>query len=485
MNGKTKLLYWIAGVFLLIDLCLAFAQYYDNTMDGDLVVLALPADYASEIFSNPTGWKSVVSGQPMGGIGRFTAQTTLHLFYHHVPLWLQHFVSPINSIYLATAIFYLLCHILFLYIIARLVTGQKRLFARQNILLYALTTPLVAFYAFYEVQAIIDHAPTYTFYYIWPILILLLILLPILEVLIYNQYSGISLLKLILFIPIALLMSQGGPLAPVLGIMWGGMMVLGIFYKFIWQANFNYISTIQKRRAVFYPLFLLFVLILSSLWAYYLKKYNPEFITNDVEVSLVNRFGLLFKGIVWLMTQRLGFILLLFGVFINWVILKNTDREYLIKYKLFFTLLALFSVIYILLLPFGGFRSYRPLIIRYDTLIPVTICLIFVFVHSSWHLFNKLKDKNWRIYAGFISLILIINFIGDFGIKARNQFEKSALIQISESKVDTLHLPNTGNILSWEPVTNPYNSKMINEMLKVWKITNRDIIFLQDQQATK
>ena len=59
MNGKTKLLYWIAGVFLLIDLCLAFAQYYDNTMDGDLVVLALPADYASEIFSNPTGWKSV------------------------------------------------------------------------------------------------------------------------------------------------------------------------------------------------------------------------------------------------------------------------------------------------------------------------------------------------------------------------------------------------------------------------------------------
>ena len=85
----------------------------------------------------------------------------------------------------------------------------------------------------------------------------------------------------------------------------------------------------------------------------------------------------------------------------------------------------------------------------------------------------------------YLERILIINFIGDFGIKARNQFEKSALIQISESKVDTLHLPNTGNILSWEPVTNPYNSKMINEMLKVWKITNRDIIFLQDQQATK
>jgi hypothetical protein len=46
--------------------------------------------------------------------------------------------------------------------------------------------------------------------------------------------------------------------------------------------------------------------------------------------------------------------------------------------------IGIFTFMYIMLLPFGGYRPYRPRIIRYDTFMPVTIALIYYFGASTY-----------------------------------------------------------------------------------------------------
>lgn len=45
-----------------------------------------------------------------------------------------------------------------------------------------------------------------------------------------------------------------------------------------------------------------------------------------------------------------------------------------------FKWIGVFSLFYILLLPLGGYRDYRPNVLRHDTILPITLSLIFVLV---------------------------------------------------------------------------------------------------------
>lgn len=446
-------------------------------MDGDMVILALPADYAGEVFKDPLAINAIKSGQPMGAAGRYTAQRTLNIFYHHVPQWLQAIVSPIDSIYLATGLFYLLCHVLFIYFMARLITGIKNPINKNNLIIYAITSPLLAFYGYQEVQGLIDHAPTYTFYYIWPTLIILFIFLPMIRILLYPDAKGFNFIGFLCALIVGIFISQGGPLAPVVIIMWGGIILLALIYNIKFLNNFQ--SVTDRRSKFIYPVTILIVMLICSLYANYISKYNPEFITNDALVPLAQRFGLLFKGLAWILTKRLGFSLLLISTSINFIILNKIAIGYWKQFKFFISALLLFSIIYIMLLPFGGYREYRPLIIRYDTLIPVTICLFVAFIHSSWYLLNNLQGVNRKIYTGFITLIIGINAIADVGIKRSEQCEKETLQLIAASSADTIWINNQCNIIAWRPLTNPYDANLISKMLQVWNITDRDKLFLQ------
>lgn len=473
----TKLMMWLLAAFVVVDLGQAFLQYYHSPMDGDMVILALPAEYAGEIFSNPTGLKAVLTGEPMGAVGRFTAQYSLHLFYHHVPSWLQAFVSPIDSIYLATALFSLLCHILFLYLMGRMVTRRRNPLARENILVYAITTPLLAFYQYYIVQGLIDRSPTYTFYYIWPILIIMAVLIPIVHTIFYDEEKGFGWLGFILSLIVVIVWSQGGPLIPPLAIIWGLMLLGAMGYKYIYLRKFSGLNLQQKSHKVYFPAIILIIMILASGWAYFLKKYNPEFISNDALAPLADRFKLLLKGLWIILTIEKGFSLLLLVTGINLIIAHKLVPQYWHRFKYFFFALAIFSLVYLAMLPFGGYRSYRPYIVRYDTLIPVTICLITVFLHTTYTVLNTLASVRLSLFTGMIGILLLFNIYGDLGIQHLETCEKNALKEISASTSDTIFLNSNCNILSWEPITSPYTSHMINDMLRVWNITDRDKLF--------
>jgi len=89
-------------------------------------------------------------------------------------------------------------------------------------------------------------------------------------------------------------------------------------------------------------------------------------------------------GIYYLLTQKLGFPILLLILAINSLIIRykiNTPEGKTIL-KLF-KWIGLFALIYILFLPFGGYRDYRPNILRYDTILPITISLVFIFAKTT------------------------------------------------------------------------------------------------------
>lgn len=119
------------------------------------------------------------------------------------------------------------------------------------------------------------------------------------------------------------------------------------------------------------------------------------------------------------------------------------------------------------------YRFYSPNIIRYDTIIPVTVSLIYLLGLSSVLPAKFLKPK--RIIFSLYLLILTI-FAGSYSLKDihvyySNKCEKEALTVISKSSKKIIPLECTCNILSWNPVTNYHKSSLNAKLLVVLGIT--------------
>ena len=89
--------------------------------------------------------------------------------------------------------------------------------------------------------------------------------------------------------------------------------------------------------------------------------------------------------------------------------------------------MLIFAAIYIVLLPLGGYREYRPNIVRRDTLMPVILCLIFFYGRSSFYLLNHLVPKYKRKYLILIVIFSLVFTIADEPIFKHNACEKTGI----------------------------------------------------------
>lgn len=112
-------------------------------------------------------------------------------------------------------------------------------------------------------------------------------------------------------------------------------------------------------------------------------------------ITLGERYAMLPKGFMnMFVSGNGGFGLLFVLTTANYPIIRHiSDIEGKPMLSLFHWIL-LFSAIYIILLPFGGYRPYRPLIIRYDSALPVSCLFIFYYVHSSVFLLKKTQCRS-------------------------------------------------------------------------------------------
>jgi hypothetical protein len=138
------------------------------------------------------------------------------------------------------------------------------------------------------------------------------------------------------------------------------------------------------------------------------------------------------------------------------------------------------SAIFILLLPLGGYRAYRPSILRYDITIPLTVYLIVVIEAGIILLLLKLKSKSRNIFILIVAAILILFWSKNFPIQNSRKEQQEMLTILSMAKTDSVVcLPYSSYLFSWEKIDIPEKSYYVRQMLYDWGITSRQVVFYQ------
>lgn len=347
-------------VLLSIDWAYSLHQYYTTPIDGDLPGAIVPADDVLPILDSPLGFKTLFDGEQYPNPNKYFAHSICHLWFNNVPLFLQHFVSPIDSLYLACAIGKLLMHILLIIIIIIVITGSYRIWSFKSITLALLITTLFQSHGYQAYIGIIDIATTYSFFYALPTIVLLISLLPLLLEVLHNKKipHRVTILWLV-WIPLCTL---SGPLNPG----------VALIICFIWFV----IAIIKKQKLTFNQKVLLTALSIFSLYSLFLGSYNS--INGDHVKPIIQRYIDLPKGLFYILTGKLAWSILITSLITNTILVKHTNATLFKQLKQRWIIILTFSTLYLLLLPLGGYRDYRPYIIRYDTFIPITITMIYI-----------------------------------------------------------------------------------------------------------
>jgi hypothetical protein len=446
-------------------------QHYNSGLDGDMAGGIVPEYNVSKVLKDPLGLNVLINDSSYANPNRYFAHYVFYKYYRVVPLFLQNFTSPINSVYIANAIIKTLIQLCYIILLAKFCNPTISIFNKKNLLSMAIITPLFQTNGYRSYIGIIDPSPTYTFFYALPLLIFLIFVFIIYYKIIKN--CKLTLFQICILIILLFYIPLSGPLLP------GIQLVLSIvtigFLLFNKQA-YNYYKNILNL-SLKYQLNLIFILInLLCIYSLYIGQNNVIFTSN--QISIIERYLKLPIGLYNIITQKLSYSLLIGNILISYLFLSNNK---ILKQKLTLLLISIlsFSVIYILLLPLGGYKDYRPYIIRYDTFMPISILIFIGYLFSSLNVISIDDLSKKQIY---VSILLCISFIfinSDKIYFNKNQCEKESLSYISNSKKDTVFLNNNCNVLGWANQSN-LNNELNSKLLKIWNITSskKTIIFI-------
>ena len=178
-------------------------------------------------------------------------------------------------------------------------------------------------------------------------------------------------------------------------------------------------------------------------------------------------------------TQKVGFPLLLSMIILNLILINRQQKTEESKRILFFLKwIGVFILIYVLLLPLGGYREYRPNIVRRDTFLPVTLCIFYTYGMTSFFLIKNFISKNKRWYISLLVIIGLIFTSVDIPNFEHNKCERNALEKISKSKNEVVELDNDCFVMTWIKVDKPEFTSTNSKMLQIWNITKEPRLYI-------
>ncbi|RYF87639.1 MAG: hypothetical protein EOO03_10290, partial [Chitinophagaceae bacterium] len=470
---KNKVFYLLLA-FLLLDTIFSFIQYLHLPLDGDMVGIILPSPWYEQVMKDPFAISVFTKGENYAATNRFFAHWTMATYFKTMPFFVQKFTDPINSLYISCAIVKIALHIFVLWLLATYIVTTLHLKKRYLVLAAALIAPFFQGSHFYGQIGLMDRSVTYIFFYLLPISLLLLYFLPFYKAFVNEQPVKLHLVQKILWVLLAVYLTLNGPLVPAIVLLLCPMVLA--YMWFINLQNQPHISGFINKifravTAIPGPVLFYFGLILAlSLYSYYVGTFNAEN-SGIKDVSLADRYLLLPKGLSGHFL-RLAAALIFFLLFLNYFIARATNLYQSKTAKLLVNLsiwAAIFSVIYLLLLPLGGYRPYRPYIVRYDTFIPVTICLMFLVGASTLYILtsSKIKARNFYL-ATVITILAVFTVSDDTFTDPYYRCEKDALRKIAASAENEVAIDNQCWILAWTAFQNPGDSETSSQMLQYW-----------------
>jgi hypothetical protein len=469
-----RLIYILLLLLLIADLGYSFMQHLSQPLDGDMAWNLIPANDVKPILESPFGLKAIRENITYANPNRFFCHWIYRKYLLSTPILIQKYTEPIDSVYLACAISKIIIQVLIIILLGMAITGSTNMLKLDFMIAAILITPFFQTNGYRSYMGIIDPSTTYTFFYALPCAILLLYLMPFIRQFYHEKKLTAQLFVRILWIPLAFVVCLSGPLNPGIVLIFSLLVILPHLIKYFIHSNRKgFIKRVSDTIIMIPKNYWFFLVPVSflSLYSLFLGKYNS--VTIAYQIPLAKMYLKIPEGIYFQFTQKLGFPVLFIILAINTVIInrKYKDNEGKIILKIF-KWIGIFSLCYILLLPLGGYRTYRPNILRYDTIMPITLSLIFVFGISSLFLIKKMSKKQKLWYLPVIITVLLIFTNADQPRFDKNKCERSALKEISESPEPVVALKHDCSVVSWIKIDNPEKSELNAQLLTIWRITN-------------
>lgn len=459
---------WVAvvvlSVLLMFDAVHSFDQYYRTPLDGDLPGAVVPADDVKPVLSSPLGCSALCSGKHYPNPNKHFAHRICHVWFNSVPVALQRWVAPIDSAYLACALAKMLMHVALVILMAVLVSGRMAFWRLEWLGAAALMSPMLQSYGYISSMRIIDSATTYAFFYALPTIVLILYLLPFLMELLHGRRCPWWFCVVwLLWLPPTVF---SGPLNP--GIALVICVVVAAMLLFL------------RQRPSSTMLILLVPLAVGSLYSLYLGTYNS---LNDApSLSLWERYAAMPEGLWFILTGKLAWPVLVAMLVLNAVLLRRFLPGELRAMRIRWVSVGLFSGLYLLLLPLGGYREYRPCVVRYDTIIPITLCMLYMYVWTTSRLLAALSRRQMgRWYLVPVALMLFIYTNADCTRFTDNTGEREAIARIAASSESVVPLDTDCCVAEWSPQSNPECSRLAVQMFRRWNILDDDKLYFHSQ----
>jgi hypothetical protein len=474
-----RLVFYLLIALFLSDTVYSFFQHQAKSIDGDLAWNIVPATDVQLILDRPFGFEALFDGEVYINPNRYFCHKSLQVYMRNMPLFLHRFVQPIDAPYLAAAIFKTVLQFAMILLLAlgiyRINKGNKLTF----VLSLALIFPFFQTNGYQNYMGIIDPTITYTFFYAFPLFLLLVYFYPLFKLNFAGKLNKHRWIIYLLWIPLALIVSLSGPLNPGISLVITLLYLFHLFYKFKAEKEnhsfWNWIVYILKNTNKIVWMILI-PISLFSLYSLYIGTYNLTSQFNDF--SLLELYKRIPAGLFYLFTKKLGTPLLFSSLIINYLILRKfykneiLDRKW-IQWTHYF---LLFSVIYVFLLPLGGYRVYRENVIRYDTFLPITVAAIFTYALTSVVILNSIR-KNKNLYLGFLVLIFFVFSFADSPKFNENKLEKRALNELVIAKDSPVKLKTDVALFSWWKYAKPEESELNARLIYYWNITPKKVVY--------
>lgn len=478
-----KIILFILSLFLVADLGYSFLQHYNQPFDGDMAGGIVPAEDVKAVLSDPFGVNVLKEDIKTSNPNRFFCHWPFYAYFNHAPFLFHSFLSPLSSAYFACAVSKTLIQAIIILLLALAISGKTNLFQFEFVAAAAIVTPLFQTNGYRSYMGIIDPATTYAFFYALPTIFLMIYFAPLFLKHFYDKELRWFTYIKVLWIPLALVSSLSGALNPGISLV---VSLLLIVYKINFHlktapstrflSKMGYAIKEIPRDYYFY----LVPISVFSLYSLFLGQHNA--IDTAYPMSKWELYSRLPAGIYYAFTQKLGFPMIFMVLAINTIIInrkfKSEEGRKIIRA---FKWIALFALVYIILLPLGGYRSYRPNVLRYDTLIPVTLCLMFIFSKTTIFIIKCLPTKQRVFYIPLIMLVLTAFTLSDkpgFGLTT---CEREAIKQIAQSPDPIVKVTYTCYVASWRVFEYPEDSRIQGQLFKRWGIVKEDKLFYQQE----
>ena len=454
---------------VLADLFFTYAQNLRLTIDGDLAAIVVPrADYAA-VLHDPFGLGVLTTGGWYAAPNRFFSHIMMREYCLHIPVLLQTIASPITSVYASMALLNTVVQALLLYVLGWYATGTRRLGSLRLWVVMALLAPFFQTSGYNGQMAIIDNSFTYNFFYAIPVLLLLVLFWPLYQSFWRARPLHLAWYKLVAMLFLVVVLALSGP------IIGGAVLVLlaGVGVRIAWR---RWQLPVAERllNLPWQGLLVCGWLSLLCLYSLYIGRHNTENLA--VVVPLAGRYQLVPYGIFDELTSKLGLPLLVVSCLCNaWLIRRRLPLAAEgLRIRKVLRWVGWFALVYVSLLPLGGYRSYRPLILRHDSIIPITIGLLGFYAMSTSYLLRNLSGKVLHRYTAGVVTVAVIFMYADRRLYPRhdNACERQALALLAEAGSEpVVQLPDNCTVMSWDPITNPAESLTNAELLSHWGVT--------------